>query len=388
MAEFSGPFSAESVEDRGAFFVLLSAVQRDVDRALATWLKPRVAAAAQIGDDVLAAAEAVEHLALRGGKRMRAALIAAAYASCQKGASSHVDDDNTRWAGALLAMVAIELLQVYLLIHDDWMDDDEVRRGGPAVHVVLRNRLGTKRLGDVAAILAGDLACGYAQAALLETTLPAEHVLRAARAFAQIQQDVVKGQIAEMHSARRSCTPSTSPCTSVDATALPSVETIHSLKTASYTVTGPLVVGALLAGANDARVAELERFGRPLGIAFQLRDDLLGVFGNPALTGKPIWNDLRQGKRTALVDELRDDAAAQIELARVLGNANAQHGEIEALVHTMEASGARARVEARLQELLGEARRALGAMSFSWGTGDMARAWLSGATFALGERST
>jgi geranylgeranyl diphosphate synthase type I len=141
----------------------------------------------------------------------------------------------------------------------------------------------------------------------------------------------------------------------------------------------------MLAGASDARVAEFVRFGRPLGIAFQLRDDLLGVFGNPAVTGKPIWNDLRQGKRTALVDELSDNAAAQVELARVLGNVSARHDDLEALVHTMEASGARARVEARLQRLLGEARGALKAMNFSW---DMGRAWLSGAIFALGERST
>ncbi|MCL2724576.1 MAG: polyprenyl synthetase family protein [Polyangiaceae bacterium] len=368
--------------DREAFSLLLDAVRSDVDAELASWLKPRVLAAAQISGDVFAVAKAIERLALRGGKRMRAALIAAAYASCCEDASerAHEDAAEARWAGARAAMVAIELLQVYFLIHDDWMDDDDVRRGGPAVHVVLRDRLGSKRLGDAAAILAGDLACGYAQAALLECALPAERVVRAASAFAQIQQEVVAGQIAEMHSAYDRDASSTWSNLSV----APSVETIHALKTASYTVAGPLTIGALLAGADDARVAGLACFGRPLGIAFQLRDDLLGVFGDPAATGKPVWNDLRQGKRTALVAELRGDAAAEAQLARVLGNADASHAELEALVRTMEQSGARSRVEARVEDLLLEARRALETIHLPWAPG---RAWLSGAICALGERS-
>src|SRR5690606_24818799 len=102
------------------------------------------------------------------------------------------------WSICEPAMVAVELLQAYLLIHDDWMDDDDVRRGGPAVHVVLREKLGSRSLGDAAAVLAGDLASGFAQEALLETELPPAHVLRASRAFTRIQVEVVTGQLAEM----------------------------------------------------------------------------------------------------------------------------------------------------------------------------------------------
>jgi len=346
------PASDEDV----TFATLLDRVRKHVDGALATWLTPRVAAASAVSAEVGAAAEAVCGLALRGGKRMRAALVGAAFVAC----------GEQDWARVERAMIAIELLQVYLLIHDDWMDDDDVRRGGPAVHVLLRERLGSKRLGDAAAVLAGDLSCGYAQDALLESDLPAERVLAAARAFARIQEEVVTGQLAEMSTHA-------------------SVEVIHALKTASYTVTGPLALGACLAGASEARVAQLARYGRPLGIAFQLRDDLLGTFGDASATGKPVGNDIRQGKRTAIIAEMRGHAASEAVLARVLGRVSASDAEVAEVVRAMETSGAKARVEARVAELLVEARAALEAMGLP--EGSPGKRWLAGAVRALGERS-
>src|SRR5690606_15116432 len=106
-----------------------------------------------------------------------------------------------------------------------------------------------------------------------------------------------------------------------------------------------------------------ERFGRPLGIAFQLRDDVLGVFGDPTATGKPVWNDIRQGKRTTLVTELRGDPRGEAVLARAFGNPDASTADLEAVVRAMEETGARGRVEARIRELCAEARRVLDVMS-------------------------
>lgn len=364
--------AADSSIAPATFGVLLDTVRRHVDTQLASWLMPRVAAASQVSAEVGAAAEAVQSLALRGGKRMRAALVVAGFEACAERSGAPTAEDVTTVLRACdRAMLAIELLQVYLLIHDDWMDDDDVRRGGPAVHVALRARLGSKRLGDTAAILAGDLACGYAQEALLETqpsSPPAlgDRLLAAARAFGRIQVEVVTGQLAEMSS-------------------VPSVEVIHALKTASYTVTGPLAMGAHLAGASESRVAELARYGRPLGIAFQLRDDLLGTFGDTSATGKPVGNDIRQGKRTALVSEMRGDAAAEALLERVLGREDASDEDVAEVVRAMVTTGAKTRVEARVTELLAEARAALDAMALppsSRGLG-----WLVGALRALGERS-
>lgn len=348
-------------EERESFGSLLGAVRTRVDEELARFLAPRVAAAAAVSLEAEAVASALERLALRGGKRMRAALLAASYVACGG------DDD---WSKPMGAMLAIELLQVYLLVHDDWMDDDDVRRGGPAVHAALRERLGDRKMGDAAAILAGDLASGYAQQALFSAPLPADRLARAARAYAQIQEEVVLGQIAEMRAPLLS-----------EKSAGASVELVHALKTASYTVTGPVAMGASLAGADDATLAALSRFGRPLGIAFQLRDDLLGVFGDPTATGKPIYGDLRQGKRTALVAEMRGHPL----LGAVLGNEDAKQEDIDALVAAMVSTGARARVEARLAELLAEARAALDAVTFASETG---KRWLAGAVAALGERSS
>lgn len=370
--------SSEGADDFGA---LLGDVRARIDARLGPWLRPRVAAASRISEEVGTVAAAVQDLALRGGKRMRAALVAVGFEACSTAAApsppSAVSAGARSWSVCEPAMMAVELLQTYLLIHDDWMDDDDVRRGGPSVHVLLRKTLGGRALGDAAAVLAGDLASGYAQEALLETELSAARVLRASRAFARIQVEVVTGQLAEMRaSARPGVFGSSGP---------PSVETIHALKTASYTVTGPLLLGAALAGADAARAAELERFGRPLGIAFQLRDDVLGVFGDPSATGKPIWNDIRRGKRTALIAELRGDARAEKLLARAFGEPDAREADLEAVVRAMEDSGARGRVEARVRELCGEARRALDAMAST--TSERGQRWLSGSVAALGERS-
>jgi geranylgeranyl diphosphate synthase type I len=334
-----------------SFANLLQDVRTRVDADLAKWLAPKVIGAAAISAPVGHAAEAVRDLSLRGGKRMRAALVAVGYEAYATPGSS--------WEICVPAMVANELLQTYLLIHDDWMDDDDTRRGGPSTHVVLRKQWDNRALGDAGAILAGDLACGWAQEALLQSEVAPERVLRAARAFARIQSTVVCGQIAEM---------------TADPDALtPSVETVHDLKTSSYTVTGPLLVGAALAGGMDEQA--LTRFGRPLGVAFQLRDDLLGTFGDPSVTGKPIWNDVRQRKRTGLVAELLRDASG-LEVWK--------RGEVEPIVRAME-SGAKARVEARVTELLAEARTALAAMTTITEAG---RIHLEGAVSALGERAS
>jgi geranylgeranyl diphosphate synthase type I len=150
-------------------------------------------------------------------------------------------------------------------------------------------------------------------------------------------------------------------------------------------VTGPLALGAHLAGASDARIGQLARYGRPLGIAFQLRDDLLGTFGDTNATGKPVGNDIRQGKRTALVVEMRGHAAGEALLARVLGRHDATDADIAEVVSAMETSGAKARVEARVAELLTEARTALDAMALP--ESSPGKQWLAGAVRALGERA-
>ncbi len=278
-------------------------------------------------------ADAIRHLALRGGKRMRAILLAAAYEGCGGEAGA----ERVVRAGA-----ALELLQVYLLIHDDWMDGDEVRRGGPSIPAVMRDLFGGH--ADAASILAGDLAAAWAHRAMLEVPLPAERVVRSMSELARIEEEVVQGQLLDVRGCARN---------------EQEVEAVHALKTASYSVRGPVIVGGVLAGAADDQLARLAAFAEPLGIAFQLRDDVLGTFGDELTTGKRSGGDLREGKRTALiVDALRYPHAAKA-LDEVLGHAGASEAEVRAAAECIEAAGSRRRVEERITVLVAESLAAL-----------------------------
>jgi geranylgeranyl diphosphate synthase type I len=349
----------------GTFAELVSIVRHAVEARLSRILDGAVDSVRPCGVDAAAAIDALRALAMRGGKRFRPVLIAAAYEAC--GGRGERADAGALSESVVLAGVAIELLQAYLLIHDDWMDGDDVRRGGPSVHAMLRSAYADVPAGDAAAILAGDYASALAQEALLTMPLAAERVVEAGRAFANVQRQVIAGQLLDMRGA-----------------APDAVESMHDLKTGSYTVRGPLAIGAILAGATADQRTALERFAAPLGVAFQLRDDLLGTFGDPRATGKPAGNDLRRGKRTALVAELAADVEAAPLMTRVLGVANATDADVAALVARMESSGARARVDARLRQLLAAAEHELASAPL----GSLGKVWLQGAVKALGERDS
>lgn len=292
-------------------------------------------AAKKQGSDVEELVRAVRELCLRGGKRMRPALVVAGYRAATQSADLEP---------ALDAGVALELLHGYLLIHDDWMDGDAVRRGGPAVHALLSKRYRSKRLGESSAILAGDLGVALATEALARVDVPAKRLARALGTFAQMQVDAVAGQQLDILGRSND------------------VEKVYTLKTGSYTVRGPLVLGAQLAGASPRLITALERFALPVGVAFQLRDDLLSVFGDPAATGKPFANDIKSGKRTVLVttaiEGSRGESRAALKAA--WGNPRATRSELRKAVGVLEQSGARATVEERIGELVQSGLGALG----------------------------
>jgi geranylgeranyl diphosphate synthase type I len=348
-----GRKSAES------FAAFADRIKRATDQLLERFVDDKIARRLDQGQDVASVLTAFGSLALRGGKRFRAVLVGAGYEAC----GGEGGADAVHMAG-----VAMELLQTYLLIHDDWMDQDEVRRGGPTVHMMLREKFGGPSLaGDTGAILAGDFCSAFALVALLAVPAKVERLMDAARIFAAIQQDVVAGQVLDVRAR------------SLDGAA---VERMHDLKTGSYTVRGPLAIGAALAGADEAYRQALHAFAMPLGVAFQLRDDLLGTFGDPGATGKGVGSDLRQGKRTALVLALEGDSVVAPLVERVLGVSSASDADVQALVDAMVARGARARVEKRLDDLLAQARQAAQASALPARGKDL----LMGAVSALGVR--
>jgi geranylgeranyl diphosphate synthase type I len=275
--------------------------------------------------------KAVADLTQRGGKRLRPAVLFAGYRASGGGEDL---------APTLEACASLELLQTYLLIQDDWMDGDDERRGGPSVHAAMRRAHGDAHLGESLAMLAADLSAGFAFELIGRAPFPSARLHEALAAYGRMHFEVVAGQQLDL-------------CKHDD------VALTHQLKTGSYTVRGPLALGALLADASAEQLATLERFGAPVGVAFQLRDDLLGTFGD--MIGKPVGADLRAGKRTALIAEasliLAPDGRALLD--KVLGNPHASEQAVLDAADLLEKCGARARVEARLHALRNEALAAL-----------------------------
>jgi geranylgeranyl diphosphate synthase type I len=219
------------------------------------------------------------------------------------------------------------------------MDGDLTRRGGPAAHVSLAASLGNAHLGASSAILASDLTCNLAFAVVAGIDLPAPRVLATVRLLTRVHEDVILGQQIDMIGRAED------------------VEAMHALKTGSYTVRGPLALGATLAGAPEETLAALERYAAPLGVAFQLRDDLLGTFGSSEETGKPVGNDLRAGKRTAILAEAehRLDAGQRAALDRAFGKPSATDAEVAEATAALVGSGAMEAVRSRLARLCQEA---------------------------------
>ena len=307
-------------------------VKARVEARLGDLAREHTTRAEQASGEVTVVVEALFDLALRGGKRVRPLLLAASHLACggSRDAAAVVD------AGA-----ALEILQAYLLIHDDWMDGDETRRGAPSVHAALRDRYGSRSVGDACGVLAGDYGQAVAFEVLAALDAPAARVVALMAEAARILRDVVSGQVIDVRG--RAATRA-------------EVDAMHRLKTSSYTTTGPLAMGAILAGADAPTLLAFREAGDALGLAFQLGDDLLGTFGDPAKTGKPSRSDLRSGKKTALVAELATDREAERLLPRVLGVEDAPDEEVDALIARMVASGAKARVEARVAQLAARGR--------------------------------
>lgn len=353
-----------------AFIEHARRIKVDVDRALDEYfagLATRHAETPLIADlDPILTC--LEQLVKRGGKRIRGVFLATAFEACG-------DDDV---AAIMPALVALELLQAYLLIHDDWMDQDDVRRGGPTVHAALRSTL-PAREADVCAILAGDLAHALALESLCTCRVPEVRLAQASRELGRMLHAVTIGQMLDVRGSaeRREA-----------ASLRAAIDTVYDMKTGSYTARGPLVLGAALAGASDARVAELVAIARPLGILFQLRDDLLGVYGDPSITGKSDSTDLLRGKFTALVVEAAEDpeVLAGIAELRRAHSTGAPDPETRALAEDLRrritASGGPARLEERMRALHDEAERAIFAADLT----PRGRELLVGAAAVMGGR--
>jgi geranylgeranyl diphosphate synthase, type I len=284
---------------------------------------------------------ALQGLALAGGKRLRPAFCLAAYV----GAGGADDDPMVLDAGA-----ALELLHLFALIHDDVMDASARRRGQATVHVDFASRHvdgawrgEDRRFGEGVAILVGDLAFVYADLLLADAPRAALDV------FTELRLEVNVGQYLDLRGA-------VTADTRVD-----SARRIALYKSGKYTVERPLHLGAALAGRLNDLESPLSAYGVPLGEAFQLRDDVLGAFGETTLTGKPVGEDIREGKPTRLrawATETATGSAARL-LAERYGATDITDVDLAELQAVLVDTGALARAEAEIERLVIEARASL-----------------------------
>jgi geranylgeranyl diphosphate synthase type I len=261
-----------------------------VARVLREYFDSRQGRVEEIGDDFASAVAVLRDFVLGGGKRIRPTFAWWGWRGAG-GAAGGPEAD-----AALRALSALELLQASALIHDDVMDCSSVRRGSPTVHVRFAAQHsehgwhGTpEQFGLAAAVLLGDVALAWTDDMFYTAGLPVEAIRRASEPWLGMRTEVLAGQLIDVRT-------QASGDESVEAALR-----IDRFKTAAYTVERPLHLGAALAGASTELIAAYRGFGAEIGVAFQLRDDLLGVFGDPAVTGKPAGDDLREGKRTLLV---------------------------------------------------------------------------------------
>jgi geranylgeranyl diphosphate synthase, type I len=322
---------------------------------LRQYLQDRRNEAAHIGgpgdDGVGVLIAGLEDFVLGGGKRLRPVF---AYWGWRAVATQDPDP------GVLLLFSALELLHAFALVHDDVIDESSTRRGKPTAHKHFaalhreRNWRGSPdQFGISAAILAGDLAQAWADDIVYRADLAPDAQRRVQRVWADIRTEVLGGQYLDI------------VAEASGAESIASAMSVATFKTACYTVTRPLQLGA--AAAADRRdVQEIfGQFGNDLGVAFQLRDDVLGVFGDPAVTGKPSGDDLRSGKRTVLVAEAmaladKSDPLAANVLRSSIGN-RLTDAQVRQLREIIESVGALAAAEDRIAALTQQALATLAA---------------------------
>lgn len=315
-----------------------------VEAELTEFFASRREIVAGVGTDFVDAVDELEQFVLRGGKRIRPTFAWTGWL----GAGG--DPSGPEADAVLRVCSALELVQACALVHDDIIDSSDTRRGYPTVHVTFAQRHRrdgwagvSEEHGAAVAILLGDVALAWSDDMVREAGLPSAAAARVAPVWSAMRTEVLGGQLLDITGESRGDE-------SVEA-----AMRINRYKTAAYTIERPLHIGAAMAGAPESLVRAYRRYGTDVGIAFQLRDDLLGVFGDPATTGKPSGDDLREGKRTVLfafaLQRADEQSPNTAELLRRSIGTDLTDAAVEELRGALTDLGAVDEVERRITEL-------------------------------------
>jgi len=304
----------------------------------------------RFGRIVRGAADAYD-LLTSDGKKIRAGLVKLGYDAClgEHSPPSAIPDGLERAAGC------VEVLHNAFLIHDDIVDNSDLRRNVPTVHRRYadgaRERFPTfaaaLAYGNAVALNFGDKGQALAQELLLSSGFPGDVLLKAVTLLSQVTIDTVTGQLLDVGDVRLSELNEEL------------VLLIHEYKTAHYTVMLPLLMGAILAAAPDEALASIRSYAVPIGIAFQIQDDILGLFGDEQLLGKPVDSDLKEGKKTLLFVHAYAAAApaGRLLLERAHGNPQAGPEDLHAVRRIVRATGALAQSEAIARRLVDDGKQ-------------------------------
>lgn len=274
--------------------------------------------------------EAIKEFTLRGGKRIRPILILNGFLAC--------GGDKAKTVEVIKASICIELMQSSFLIHDDIMDEADTRRNKPTVH---------KLLGINQAILAGNIAMVLGQSIILNSNFPADIKLKALQKFNEIVKTTNYGQFLDLILSEKD----------INDVSEEEINQVMLLKTAKYTIEGPLQLGAIFAGAIDNQLQELYNISIPLGIAFQIQDDILGIFADEKELGKSVYSDVQENKKTLLVWYAynNSDPDQKLFIKSILGKNDITPNEFEELKKIIIDTGSLDYSKKMAQSLISEA---------------------------------
>jgi len=317
---------------------ILKDYKQKIDSALGDFFDQKIKQAEAIDSSAVEVMKNLKEFNLRGGKRIRPALMIHAY-KC----FSELGDKEKE---ILNASLAIELMEGFFLIHDDVLDQDELRRGGPTFHTIYGKEFNDKHFGEGVAIVAGDMQNSLANEIIAESG--------SVGFLKQYHKTALKTEYGWLIESMLTKKP-------IDKVTEDNVMKVNEYKTSAYTVEGPLIIGAILADADESKQKILSDFAVPLGQAFQIQDDILGMFGDEKKLGKPIGSDIREGKVTLLIVKALEKCSEEDKetLLDILGKNDLSLDEIEKVRKIITDSGSLDYSKKLAEDLISKAKDAL-----------------------------
>lgn len=341
--------------------VLLDLVQKELDQ----FCDDRSEEFSQISPDLTLIPRFSKNL-LAGGKRFRALFCYWSWVAALETTDTPLTAEQRDLSTEAMVKIcaALEMFHAAALVHDDLLDQSDTRRGEPAIHKrfeMLHESSGfagdSVRFGQAGSVLVGDMMLSWSSELFGQALLksPSSEIEAACREeFSKMRIEVMAGQYLDV------LEENAAPIRNVDE-GVGRANRVILYKTAKYSIEAPLLIGAAFAGAGPATLRALSAFGIPLGMAFQLRDDILGVFGDSSVTGKPTGDDLREGKRTVLVALTRQSLVPNVGRVfdEMLSSRSLTAEQVTFLQQTIKGCGALAKTEQMIEELANESLAAL-----------------------------